>query len=62
MSRTVEEYLDHAAECRRLAFALSHPQHRKVLIHMAETWERLAHPQSGRVHGIPAPAEWPQNQ
>ena len=35
------EYLDHAAECRKLAAGME-GDHRDQLLKMAETWERLA--------------------
>ena len=39
--KKVEEYLDHASECRTLARAA--PQgHRQQLEDMAQTWEQLA--------------------
>ena len=31
-----------AEECRKLARVVDKPQHRVMLEHMAETWERLA--------------------
>jgi hypothetical protein len=35
------EYQEHAAECRMLA-AAAKPEHREMLLKMAETWESLA--------------------
>ena len=32
-----------AAECRALARRTARPEHRTMLEHMAETWERIAH-------------------
>jgi hypothetical protein len=39
--KKVEEYLDHASECRTLARAAP-PAHRQQLEDMARTWEQLA--------------------
>jgi hypothetical protein len=40
--KKVEEYLQHAAECRAMAQASSPVQHREQLEQMAQTWEQLA--------------------
>jgi ferric-dicitrate binding protein FerR (iron transport regulator) len=39
--KKVEDYLQHAAECREMARKAS-PAHRQQLEQMAETWEQLA--------------------
>jgi hypothetical protein len=39
--RKMEEYLQHAAECREMA-RTSPPAHRQQLEQMAETWDQLA--------------------
>jgi len=39
--KKIEEYLQHAAECRQMALS-SPPQHREQLEEMAKTWEQLA--------------------
>jgi hypothetical protein len=39
--KKVEEYLEHASECRTLARAAS-PAHREQLEEMARTWDQLA--------------------
>jgi hypothetical protein len=39
--RKVEEYFQHAAECRDIARTAS-PAHRQQLEQMAQTWEQLA--------------------
>ena len=39
--KKVEEYLEHAAECREMAQSAP-PQHRQQLEEMAKTWEQLA--------------------
>lgn len=39
--KKVEEYLQHAAECRDMARTAS-PSHREQLEQMADTWEQLA--------------------
>jgi hypothetical protein len=39
--KKVPEYLQHAEECRMLA-AAAKPEHRDMLLKMAETWESLA--------------------
>ena len=39
--KKVEEYLEHASECRTLARAAP-PAHRQQLEDMAQTWEQLA--------------------
>jgi hypothetical protein len=41
--RKVEDYLQHAAECRQLAAATANDEHRQMLLEMAKTWESLAH-------------------
>jgi len=40
--RKVEDYLQHAAECRQLAAATANDEHRQMLLEMAKTWESLA--------------------
>jgi hypothetical protein len=40
--KKVEDYLDHAAECRALARATSLGEQRRQLEEMARTWEQLA--------------------
>jgi hypothetical protein len=40
--RKVEDYLQHAAECRQLAAATVNEEHRQMLLEMAKTWESLA--------------------
>jgi hypothetical protein len=40
--RKVEDYLQHAAECRQLATATGNDEHRQMLLEMAKTWESLA--------------------
>jgi hypothetical protein len=40
--KKVEEYLQHAAECRAMAQASGPVQHREQLEQMAQTWEQLA--------------------
>lgn len=40
--RTVEEYRENAAECRKLARLMTKPEDKKALERMAQTWERLA--------------------
>ena len=39
--RKIEEYLEHAAECREMA-RTALPSHRQQLEQMAETWDQLA--------------------
>ena len=39
--KKVSEYLEHAAECRKMA-TRALPEHREMLLHMADTWEMLA--------------------
>ena len=39
----MQEYLQHAAECRDMA-RTAPPAHRQQLEQMAETWEQLADP------------------
>jgi hypothetical protein len=49
--KTIDHYLQHAAECREMARRAS-PAHRKQLEQMAETWEQLAqsrHRQLGKM-------------
>jgi hypothetical protein len=40
--KKIEEYLEHAAECRQMAQTSTVPQHREQLEEMAKTWEQLA--------------------
>jgi len=46
--KKVEEYLEHASECRELARA-AHPAHREQLEEMAQTWEQLAEARKGKI-------------
>jgi hypothetical protein len=39
--KKIDEYLQHAAECRQMAQSAP-PQHREQLLEMAKTWEQLA--------------------
>lgn len=39
---TADEYRRNAAECLRLAGALTDPTNRAVLVEMAHAWQRLA--------------------
>jgi hypothetical protein len=39
---TAEECRDRADECREEAIMADNPEHRIMLQHMAETWERIA--------------------
>ncbi len=47
--KTVAEYRQHAAECRKLAQAMPEGDARQQLITMAETWERLAEDRESRL-------------
>jgi hypothetical protein len=38
----LEDYLQHAAECRDMARTVSSPAHREQLVRMADTWDALA--------------------
>lgn len=40
--RKVSEYMEHAAECRRMANQMRDSQHKKQLEDMAQAWEMLA--------------------
>jgi hypothetical protein len=40
--RKVEDFLQHAAECRQMATAAASQEHREMLLQMAQTWESLA--------------------
>jgi hypothetical protein len=40
--KKVEEYRRHAEECREMADRATKPDHRKMLLNMAKTWEQLA--------------------
>jgi len=46
--KKVEEYLEHAAECRTLARAAP-PAHREQLEEMAQTWEQLAEARRSKI-------------
>ena len=39
---TLEEARRKVAECREMAGRVIYPEHRVMLEHMAETWERIA--------------------
>lgn len=39
--RKVEEYLEHAEQCREMA-RKAQPEHRQQLLQMAQTWAELA--------------------
>ena len=38
----VEQYEDHAAECRKMAASMKDPNHKNQLEQMAEAWTMLA--------------------
>ncbi|HYJ85152.1 MAG TPA: hypothetical protein VEW46_03790 [Pyrinomonadaceae bacterium] len=40
--QTIENYLQHAAECRQLAARARTPEDREMILKMVETWEELA--------------------
>jgi uncharacterized protein Yka (UPF0111/DUF47 family) len=40
--KTVEEYRQHADECRRLAERARTPEDRKALLSIATSWDKLA--------------------
>ena len=40
--KKVSEYEKHVEECQELAKSAASPEHRKMLLHMAETWQALA--------------------
>ena len=40
--KTIEHYLQHAAECRQLAARARTPEDREMILKMVETWEELA--------------------
>jgi hypothetical protein len=40
--RTVQEYRQHADECRKFAQSVGEPRWRATLEQMAQTWETLA--------------------
>lgn len=40
--RTKAEYLRNASECRRLARKMTKKEQQEKLLHMAETWEKIA--------------------
>ena len=42
-----EECLRKAAECRMLARKAQNPSHQIMLLHMAETWDRIAKTYNG---------------
>ncbi len=46
--KKVEEYLEHASECRTLARAAP-PAHREQLEEMAQTWEQLAEARRAKI-------------
>lgn len=58
--RKVQEYLDHARECRGMAFAAS-PEHKAQLENMAATWEQLAEARRRQLsrHGLTDDDELP---
>ena len=40
--KTVEDYRQHAEECRQLASQARTPEERDLILNMAATWEKLA--------------------
>jgi hypothetical protein len=46
--KKVQEYLEHASECRTLA-RTAPPAHREQLEEMARTWEQLAEARRGKI-------------
>ena len=40
--RKITEYIEHAAECRKMARITKNPEHKQSLRQMAEAWEMLA--------------------
>ena len=46
--KKLQDYLQHAAECRDMARTAT-PSHRQQLEHMAETWEQLAQARKRRL-------------
>jgi hypothetical protein len=60
MRERAEEYRRCAQDCLVMARAASTPEGRPALVHMAETWQRLADEQDHEntdlnLHGIPPP-------
>jgi hypothetical protein len=49
--KKIEEYFQHAAECRDMARTAS-PAHRQQLEQMAETWEQLANARQHQIEKI----------
>ena len=47
--RKIEEYKQHANECRQLATASSNEESRRQLLGMAETWENLARDRDAQI-------------
>jgi hypothetical protein len=40
--KTVAEYRRHAEECRELARRARSPEEREMILHIAQTWDKLA--------------------
>jgi chromosome segregation ATPase len=40
--KKASEYREHAAQCQKLAAGTQNPEHKAMLMKMAETWETLA--------------------
>ena len=58
MIRTkVEEYRQHRQECLQLAGMMTSPEHRAVLVAMAQAWKLLA-----QFHCLAEPREYRHNQ
>jgi hypothetical protein len=58
MARTkVEEYRQRAQECLHLAGMMTSPEHRAVLVAMAQAWKLLA-----QFHCLAEPQEYRHNQ
>jgi|KBSSwiStaDraftv2_1062776.scaffolds.fasta_scaffold731528_3 DNA-binding transcriptional MerR regulator len=49
--KKLEEYLQHATECRDMAQAAP-PHHREQLLEMAKTWEQLAEARRHQVNKL----------
>jgi hypothetical protein len=42
LMRKIEDYLNHAEECRGMARRAQSPEHREMLLNMARTWDDLS--------------------
>jgi hypothetical protein len=50
--KKVSEYEEHVRECKELARLATSPEHRKMLLNMAESWQALADERRRQTKGV----------